>query len=934
MHGERKTAIVQIELLSGATEGSLPLATERAFGVILLVDGVSYPSQSFSSPINDEQWRLFLEKLRDCNKNRSPAGTRDAVGIRALAHQLYTSLAGLNPVMRDFLGLAGTPRRLVIQTTRPELHLLPWAALVDDNGAFLADGDLSVVQSWSGFTGVPVTTADKLKLVSVVGPGTNQVTQPVLASLPKEILQEDGSYAFQNQTPQPGRDILHLEAHGDAVTNQTGAMYAATLGANYGDVKLALLWSCSSGSANSWGESPALNLHRSGAKVVLSFLAELHNQDAASIAQGFYNEVFGPAASRDPETALVRMRCVKFKTEFAYANWASMTVYMRSPLDLSALPLNGPRVPAGMWSDDPLPTAVEAAPAEKAAESSGSSAALDAALTPGAAVDAISALEDQDNQIETDLTEATASDLTLAEPVTATAGTQTAETATAAAAQTTVVDTAGLWKRLATAVSKLQPGTVNEFPGVGVDNAAAFNDAAVPPVDKLPEWVFKPWRGNVIRIDGGVKPLSDEAIAELNVDRKGFPPGESAEKLVWFFNQIAHYGSPLIVWTNARHRHLHYLKTIAPSSNLTFLLMYGPPQPATIQELVDANRLEEAKTAAMALPPGSSDEELSAAYFACMRLEKPDLAMEFIKRIHEDQGDKGELTLLIANYISRQHTIPNPRPDWLLQHPDGKLSSLLQQHVQEDCYRRVIADPDSTLREVGRAKHELGYLLQGMGKTGVAEMLYAQALADLEATPQEIHDSRWHTAIGNLMRDWADLLSRRPDQLDRAQELLRRAMAIHSFHGRELQIAYTLDTAARIALTGQRYNEAIEHAMETANQFEKFENWRGWGEAMKVLFDCLGETRDTARMLSVADLALSKLHHSNLPEAKRARLRLAFTFQKAKANWICGDLKAAHQQLEELGCGNGDGGLGTEIDPEFELEVQRLWKFLATRTAK
>lgn len=117
-------------------------------------------------------------------------------------------------------------------------------------------------------------------------------------------------------------------------------------------MKLALLWSCYSGAINSWGESPALSLHRSGAEIVLSFLAELHNLDAKSTSEEFYRDVFGPAASRDPESALVRIRCAKFANEFANANWASMTIYMRSPLDLSALPLNGPRVPKAGWKMD------------------------------------------------------------------------------------------------------------------------------------------------------------------------------------------------------------------------------------------------------------------------------------------------------------------------------------------------------------------------------------------------------------------------------------------------------------------------------------------------------------------------------------------------------------------------------------------------------
>lgn len=116
---------IQLELFSGATEGSRPLATERDFGVILSIEGVTYPAQTFRSPMNDEQWRQFDKKLRDCNVTHDSAGYRNGTSIRSLVHQLYQNLVEVSPVLREFLGRTGEPRRLVIQTTRPELHLLP-----------------------------------------------------------------------------------------------------------------------------------------------------------------------------------------------------------------------------------------------------------------------------------------------------------------------------------------------------------------------------------------------------------------------------------------------------------------------------------------------------------------------------------------------------------------------------------------------------------------------------------------------------------------------------------------------------------------------------------------------------------------------------------------------------------------------------------------
>jgi hypothetical protein len=274
--------------------------------------------------------------------------------------------------------------------------------------------------------------------------------------------------------------------------------------------------------------------------------------------------------------------------------------------------------------------------------------------------------------------------------------------------------------------------------------------------------------------------------------------------------------------------------------------------------------------------------------------------------------------------------IPNPKPDWMLNHPNGRLTNLQQQHCQEDCFRQVISDPgdEAPLRESGRAKHELGYLLQSLRKTSVAEMLYGQALADLEQCPENQHDYRWHGALARLLRDWAHLLAPIPERLEQASDLLYRAMAIHSFHGRRLQIAYCLDTAARIALTGRRYSEAIENAVDSANLFEKLNNWRGWAEAMKVLFDCLAETRETARMQSLADLAIDKLQTSNLPRDEHDRLRHAFVFEKANANWIAGKLAEARSELEKLGLGSADASK-LEFDPEFEPELRRLWRFLA-----
>ncbi len=813
----RKTAVVELELPSGAMETSLPLATEREFGVLLTIDGKTYPAQTFQSPINDEQWRDFIRQLRDCNVNRDvKTGYRGATAIRALGRMLYQSLAQLSPALRAFLDDSGTARRLVIQTTRPELHLLPWAGMFDESGHLLAAGDLSVVQAWDDFEALPVATRGQLQLVKVVGQDTNQRTAAALQGLQRtpEIVQQDVTDAFEAGKPVDAVDVLHLEKHGNAVQGETGDVASVTLGATFAQAKIALLWSCYSGAANSWGESPALALHKNGAGLVLSFLAELHNEDAGSIAEAFYADVFGPSASRDPESALVRIRCAKAATEFAFANWASMTVYLRSPLDLSALPLNGPRVPAAGWL-----TETDAAPASG--------------------------------------------------------------TATASAPDP-------FWETVATQVRDLQPGSINEI------------DASAVTFTQLPAAVFRGWRGNVIRIDEATGAMPDDAtLHELGLATENAPTTDAADRLVWFFEQIERYGSPLIVWTHAAERHKEFLETAAPSATLTFLLLHGPkPEQPTLMELVDENRIDEALTACGALPQDCGDEQLYAAFFACVRGEQPERALQFVSRVQSRQ----ERLLLLGNYVSRN---PGVALDDSLLTSIGPLAPGEVPRAPEDFYWLAMHAPESeaTLRETGRAKHEMAYALQGRGQTEKAKMLLRGALTDIEASGQDanlLRDLRWYSGLSTTLRDWADLLADEPERLEEASRLLQRAKTIQAFHGMRVALAYATTTEARLAKAGSRYTEAIDLAVEAANRFVKCDNWRGWFEALRILFDCLAETRQTARMMSLAKLANEKLQISNLPENRREERREDLAFQRARAHWIAGELAEAREELQVL----------------------------------
>ncbi|MBB5058668.1 tetratricopeptide (TPR) repeat protein [Granulicella aggregans] len=910
----RKTAIVRLVLPSGDSGQSLPLTTDRAYGVFVTIDGKDSPAGYFRSPINDDQWRDFRNKLSSCNTVRpsvnDPAADdlafRNAMAIQDLGTALFVALSGLNKETAAFLSPdGGVARRLVIQTQRTELHLLPWGAMCDGDGKLLASRDLSIVQSWDDFSDAQTVTKSRLTLTRVQGPGTpnataNAVTQVLTQSGVIDMVNAQTLAAATDVLTEAltGPDILHVEAHGDDTTHQVGGVSSTRFAQQYGQPRMAMLWSCFSGAANSWGDSPALWLHRDGAAMVLSFQAELHVLDAASISQGFYGEVFGPAASRDPETALVHARGTKFTEAFQNACWASMTVYLRSPLDLSALPLNGPRVPTSQWdfaalaSPPPTPPAV---------------AATETALPPPSFSYSTPQAQSSISVALGDVAAAGAQD---------SAGEQPAATAT--------VDD-DPWVAVEKQICTMQPGSWKQMaePPVLADPAA-----------QIPLWVAAGWRGNVIRLDGSVDPISREVLSDLGL-LKSLPANiNAAEKLVWFFGKIARFGAPLIVWTNSEPLHIEFLKTIAPSPALTFLLLIGPAPEETLPGLVDQNRLDDARAFCETLPADTvSDEVLSAAYYACVRGVQPEQAKQYLNRLTSFQ----EWLLLTGNLYSRDDKNAMTLAELLefgSRFVSGDPTTTRQMEFSllrkpEDFYRLAMNQPTATssLRETARGKHELGYLLQEQGQAGTAEAFYRLAIADLgacdDASEGAAHDSRWYFAMSAVLRDLADLLSERADRLDEALALLQRAMTIQAFRGMSLQLAYSETTAARIALTGCHHTLAIDHALRAANRMEECVNWSGWGKALGILFDSLAETRETARMISLANLANEKIRATNLSKGNMEKLERTFKFEKAKAHWIAGELTEARDELEDIHRETDENEKGV-----MDREIDRLLTFL------
>jgi hypothetical protein len=104
------------------------------------------------------------------------------------------------------------------------------------------------------------------------------------------------------------------------------------------------------------------------------------------------------------------------------------------------------------------------------------------------------------------------------------------------------------------------------------------------------------------------------------------------------------------------------------------------------------------------------------------------------------------------------------------------------------------------------------------------------------------------------------------------------------------------------------------------------DNWRGWSGALRILFDSLAETRETARMLSLANMAKEKLQFSNLPDDQREVQRQALAFQRARAHWIAGELAEARAELESI----HEAAAKKQEKPD--AQVDRLYEFLRLST--
>jgi len=312
--------------------------------------------QALAAGYGDERWRETVRIIRTSTENRDHDRGPQAGLVAGVGHDLFLALAGLAPELADFLA-AKAGRRLVIMSMRPEIHALPWEALSDRRLESVAASDLSIVRCTQVFEPKPYPPPPLVRIYSKFGPDTND-----------DVLRSARSVRVSNVSGRPvgveitaqasDAEIVNLVAHGSekdehraqTLVDQDRSLSPEQLAAQYQERLMVLMWSCFSAMVHSWGASPTLALHAAGNVFVLGFVAPLSLKASADIAQKFYDSVFGVAGSQDPERVITEIRAWQFKHQKEFCDWASMTLWLRQPLDLSALPLGTVRVPATAWS--------------------------------------------------------------------------------------------------------------------------------------------------------------------------------------------------------------------------------------------------------------------------------------------------------------------------------------------------------------------------------------------------------------------------------------------------------------------------------------------------------------------------------------------------------------------------------------------------------
>ena len=805
----RATAVLRITLSGNKdSEELLALDVQRKYFFDLTINGKTQSGGSFFSPLGDERWRDVIQDLRTATEIKGERHITD--NVRAAGRQLYNCLCNMSPELSNFLRNDPGPRRLVIESLRPEIHQLPWEAMVDEKWRLLSQLDISVVHSSENFVLAPEQIARTLVIQPIFGPATEQKTAEALKALGNELTRHH-TQKIQVAEPVVESDVrrdwfesfdaavVHIEAHGDPDTGETqlperapgrsGLLDSNELAQWLRNRKMILLWSCYSAAIHSWGTSLAHSLHRSDNVFVLGFATPLRYKSSAALASSFYHDVFTDRKVVDPESAIVKQRSQLYSLDLNSCEWASMTAWLRHPLDTSPAALEGLRLPQGIqhWSEG------------KATDVPGISTIFAQSVVPGRTV--LITGEDLPKALPLDL----------------------------------VKEYDGPVVHLRSR-SALEDDSIFEDLGVeGVERQKAHpGDRFLVLLDAL---------GNYSR-----SLLIWSEIGQREVSLLGLTRVPDSLAIVLVSSETVLAPDPAIVVCKGAKR----AKTAKPSSK-------EPPIGENLErlcKLVEEDRFSEAAALWTTLQSKIENWDktklirfYSQGYWALIRTGKHEDAQSCIDRLAA--LDEFEALLIGGN----------------LQDRKGLYREALDRYAKAE---QLAQNP----RDQARAIVEQAYVTYQLRDFPLAETLHVKSIRLLEDVSPDFHDSTWGSALGRALRDFADALAHDPARAQQAASLLRRAMAIHAIDGRVNQVAAVLQSRGKLEDTLGNYERAEEFLQSAAMILLGVNNRAGWAYTAWWLAKLASQQGKVEQALAILTNCFDQLGSDNGHSLDKGRLAL------------------------------------------------------------
>jgi tetratricopeptide (TPR) repeat protein len=388
-------------------------------------------------------------------------------------------------------------------------------------------------------------------------------------------------------------------------------------------------------------------------------------------------------------------------------------------------------------------------------------------------------------------------------------------------------------------------------------------------------------------------------VALLQIKAPSVHPGD---RLIAIVEGLAAYPESLLLWTGVGQHEveaLQWLAHISPSLSIVLVSAGRPGVPAGLVE-ADGGDPSVATTAAATAP---DDLAILEEHEAAGEFKKVGALWDTVLARARDWDSERLRRLNTVGYWSFIRMRDEPKAEACLAALDrlapgeaallrGNLASRRGQTDEAGrLYREAQRLSAGKPGDQGRALLELAYQASRRPDRGGAEALYREALNGLNqgATPS---DSRWRSALGRALRDYADLLAADDRRLDEADALLERALINHALDGRMSQVATALQTRGKLARARGRFRQAEDAIGAAAALQDRFGNYLGWCHAMEDLIDVALDAGAPQRALA---LAVTTLAEPTVRDKERGR----FAALAARACWQLGDIQAAGRWSDE-----------------------------------